>query len=64
MSNDYSPTFFGEVSHQGQCHQSDCAIFLEPDEDMGAYACNCADRDIEPDDDDSADDLADKYNLK
>lgn len=63
MSEDYGPTFFGEVAHQGKCHQHDCNIFLEPDEDMGAYACNCADREIEPEDD-SADDLAEKYNLK
>ena len=52
MSN-HGPTFFGEVRHQGKWHQHDCALFREPDPEMGAYACDCADREIEPDDDDN-----------
>jgi hypothetical protein len=63
--SDRGPTFFGEVSHQGQVHQYDCAIFLEPDEDMGPYACNCSDReDADSYEDDTAYDLALKFGLK
>ena len=50
--------YTGEIYHHGRWHKPGCSTFAEPDEDMGAYACDCDREDEEepslptPDDDD------------
>ena len=50
--------YTGEIYHHGRWHKPVCSTFAEPDEDMGAYPCDCDREDEEepslptPDDDD------------